>query len=303
MEQLRVVYVAGWGRSGSTLLENLLTADGRAATVGESFQLWSTRSELARHCSCGQQLGDCPIWSRVQRQVTDDWTALVDDMVRRRATLRVRNLRRIVAGDDGWSGLRDVDAYAGALGRVYRAVAEAHGVDTVVDASKLPLVLAAAARVPGIDLHVVHLVRDPRGVMHSWGRPKTVRYADGRTTTMRSYGPWGSLERWVLNHGLCWYVIRSAGLTHTAVSYERLAAADDAERRVLGERTGIDLSGVTGEGVLVPPQHAIAGNPGRSSGEQLVLRVDDAWRTDLTRGHRALGALGLPLRAALLRRS
>jgi hypothetical protein len=303
MGQLRVVFVAGWGRSGSTLLENLLTHAGRAATVGESFQLWSRRSELARHCSCGEQLEDCPVWSRVQRAVTDDWSALVADMVRRRAALRIRNLPKILRPDRRWAGSDDVAAYAEALGRVYRAVAEAHNVDTVVDASKLPLVLAAAARVPDVDLEVVHLVRDPRGVMHSWSRPKTIEYRDGRTMTMRSYGPAASLQRWVLNHGLSWYVIRRLAVDHAAVRYEDLAAADPATLRRVTELTGIDLAGIGGGAVTVPPQHAIAGNPGRASGEPLVLRADDAWRTDLPRRYRVVGAVGLPLRAALVRRS
>jgi hypothetical protein len=176
------------------------------------------------------------------------------------------------------------------------------GVDTVIDAPKLPLVLAAAARVPDIDLRVVHLVRDPRGVIHSWSKPKTIEFADGRSTTMRSYGAAGSLERWALNHGLSWYVIRALGVDHASVSYEELAAAQPGTLARLTTLTGIDVTAVSRGRVLVPPQHAIAGNPGRASGEELVLRSDDAWRTELSWSGRVVGSLGLPLEAALVGR-
>jgi hypothetical protein len=302
VSRLRVVYIAGWGRSGSTLLENVLSHDGRAASIGESFQLWSTRSELARHCSCGELLERCPVWSRVQRGVTDDWPGLVAEMVRHRSALRIRNLRRIVSGDENWAGRAHVDAYAAVLGRVYRELAAVQGVDTIIDASKLPLVLAAAARIPDIDLVAVHLVRDPRGVIHSWSKPKTVAFADGRSTTMRSYGAAGSLERWALNHGLSSYVIRRLGVDNASVSYERFATGDSETLARLSGLTGIDVSGVGRERVVVPAQHAIAGNPGRVSDAHLVLRSDDAWRSELSWSGRALGSLGLPLRAVLVGR-
>jgi hypothetical protein len=149
---------------------------------------------------------------------------------------------------------------------------------------------------------VVHLVRDPRGVIHSWSKPKTIDFADGRSTTMRSYAAAGSLERWALNHGLSSYVIRALGADHVSISYERLVAADPGTLARVTALTGIDLTGIGRERIIVPPQHAIAGNPGRVSGEELVLRSDDAWRTELPWSARALGSLGLPLRAALVGR-
>ncbi|MBI2706447.1 MAG: sulfotransferase [Actinobacteria bacterium] len=302
MRQLRVIYIAGWGRSGSTLLENLLTRDSRATTVGESFQLWSAGSVHAKYCSCGQRLESCPVWSAIQMEMAGDWPALVAAMADRRRALRLRNLHRILRGTGGWSGQRDVDAYAETLGRLYAAAAATQGVDTVVDASKLPLVLAAAARIRGIELKVVHLVRDPRGVMHSWATPKPRQYADGYTKVMRTYSAAGSLDRWALNHSLCWYAIKAGGLDHAAVSYERLAALDEATLRSISALTGIDLTGIVDATVIVPPQHAIGGNPGRGSGDRIAIRTDERWRTEMARSHQLLGTLGLPLHAALLGR-
>ena len=67
------------------------------------------------------------------------------------------------------------------LGSLYRAIAEVSGARVIVDSSKHVSTALVLRRTAGVDLHVVHLVRDSRGVAHSWTkeveRPET---RDGR---------------------------------------------------------------------------------------------------------------------------
>ena len=61
----------------------------------------------------------------------------------------------------------DAEWYLEISSGVYQAAsAESGGV--LVDSSKLVGFGYLLQRIPAIDLHVVHLVRDPRGVAHSW---------------------------------------------------------------------------------------------------------------------------------------
>jgi len=61
----KLVYIGGYGLSGSTLLEYLLTANPEVAG----------RGEVARHlrsfgrrkiCTCGQPMRGCPVWGDFQ---------------------------------------------------------------------------------------------------------------------------------------------------------------------------------------------------------------------------------------------
>lgn len=292
-----MVYVAGWGRSGSTLLETLLTGD-TTVCVGETFQLWSS-SPLARYCSCGDELADCPVWGKVVSAFDRPWDRVVDEMrdIRRRV-LRTRYVRAL-ARDGRWAGSADVERYGQLMHTLYRCVAHETGAQTIIDSSKLPLDLAALAR-SEVNLRVVHLVRDPRAVAASWKRTIEWQMPHGQIVRMPTHPAWSSAARWDLYHGLTSVVIRGIDRPALRVSYESLVRLDQPTIDALAAFT--DQPGLVDRarraatsGLDVPVQHAIAGNPGRRSGAPLLVREDDAWRTELSSPERAaVGALGLP---------
>ncbi len=297
----QVLYVAGWGRSGSTLLETLLAGD-HAVSVGETFQLWSS-SPLARYCSCGEPLETCPVWSHAVHAFDEPWAELVDEMrAIRRRSLRVRNLPQLL-GNRAWSGSSDVARYGTVMRTVYRAIAQATRATTLIDSSKLPIELAAIA--PSYPkLRVIHLVRDPRAVAASWKRDIRWDMPDGSTLRLPTHAAWASAARWNLYHFLTSVVVRSQHLPTLRISYESLvrlekqaiadvAAFTDDPR--LADRA---RQAAAHAGLEVPVQHAIAGNPGRRSGESLMLREDDSWTSELSNGERlAVSAIGLPYAA------
>ena len=73
----RLIYIGGYGRSGSTLFESLLTADPRLVACGEvSRHLW--RTKIRKTCTCGRGIKTCPVWQpfRHRRKRIVDWDHL-----------------------------------------------------------------------------------------------------------------------------------------------------------------------------------------------------------------------------------
>lgn len=58
-----LLYVAGAGRSGSTLLDWLLGNHSRISAVGEVHRVALNPDE--RLCSCGESIVECPYWSQI----------------------------------------------------------------------------------------------------------------------------------------------------------------------------------------------------------------------------------------------
>ena len=68
-----------------------------------------------------------------------------------------------------WKAL---DRYTAASSAVYRSIAHVTGARVVVDSSRLPIEPVALGLVPGVDVRVAQVIRDPRAVVYSWKRSK-----------------------------------------------------------------------------------------------------------------------------------
>lgn len=307
----RVVYLAGFGRSGSTLLERLLGAIPGWTHVGELVDL--ARSVAVKHerCGCGRLFDECPVWSAVGLKAFGGWDA---PEVRRLAELRLvvarqrqvprllaMRSRRVRESEFG----RLVREYQDGYARIYQAVADVTGSAVIVDASKGPAHGLALSGASQYRLDVLNLVRDPRAVAYSWSRRSIARPQATTTdenmwqiSALRSAAQWSALQSEV-------ELMRSmGGLTSTRLRYEDLvdrpAAAIQAAAADIGLDLGPrDLSHIDGRTATLGTSHGLSGNPGRYETGVIELRPDTRWRTGLGGRQRAgVTAVCLPLLAA-----
>jgi hypothetical protein len=59
----KLVYIGGYGQSGSTLFERLMTANPDVVACGEIVNGCGKRKHKELKCSCGRLRNDCPVWS------------------------------------------------------------------------------------------------------------------------------------------------------------------------------------------------------------------------------------------------
>src|SRR5204862_6576366 len=60
-----VLYIGGWGRSGSTLLAHVLAEVPGFVSVGELRYVWQAGPEANELCGCGLPFDECPVWTAV----------------------------------------------------------------------------------------------------------------------------------------------------------------------------------------------------------------------------------------------
>jgi hypothetical protein len=194
---VKVLYVAGSGRSGSTILDRTLGQLDGFFSVGELCNLWERGVLARRRCGCGTPVPDCPIW----RQVLADTLGGTDsvDAARLAAVarhrLRVWSVPKLLLGRAGRRERTADDIYQATLARLYRAVQRRTGCRVIVDSSKSPVYARLLAAIPGVDVAVVHLVRDPRATAWSFLRKKKLPdFGDDRV--MARQHPLVSARRW-----------------------------------------------------------------------------------------------------------
>ena len=336
-ERVVVLLVAGSGRSGSTLLASALGQLPGAFCAGELRYLWQRGAVEDHRCGCGEPFSRCPVWTVVLEDVRRAHPDLdpADLAVRLRERLRARRLPQMLGRRALGRPPVPPSPDDAVLARLYAATARASGCRVVVDPSKLPPYGLLLQHLPGVDLRVVHLVRDPRATAWSWRRRKPTgdrapgdrapgdgapgdgprgdgRRGDGAAgALMPRPGLLRSSVLWTL-----WNVVAAASWPPAPgravrVRYEDLVA-DPA--RVLRAVAGVaDLPAgdlpLRGGGdapveAVLAPTHTVAGNPDRHRSGPVVLREDDEWRRRMPRRARLLvGAVTAPGRLVLRARA
>ena len=65
MQASRVVFIAGDGRSGGTLLGQILDGLSDSVYIGELKNIWHESFEQNEPCGCGERFRNCEFWRAV----------------------------------------------------------------------------------------------------------------------------------------------------------------------------------------------------------------------------------------------
>jgi len=298
-KSVKVVYIMGSGRSGSTLLDLTLGSLPGFVSTGELANFFTRLNPADEYCSCGQKIHDCEFWMQVQA----NWGGLHDDTRKRYAVLqgryeRLRAWPRLIT-----AGVRtdsDFRWYAERTAALFRAVAKVSGAAVLVDSSKSPTRALALSMMPGVDLTIVHLVRDPRGVAWSLNRAYAADHAAGIQHAIKPMPVVSATWSWMLNN---WFADRVRRRTGKAIlmRYEDFVQEPPVVLAQVLEAVGIrDKNVEPGKliSALAPGNlHLPAGNRLRRQ-DQVSIKLDDAWMRDMPAGKiRSVRLLAWPLMA------
>ena len=150
----------------------------------------------------------------------------------------------------------------------------------IVDSSKNPVRATALAMVPSIDLRLIHLVRDGRGV--AWSGRKAFQ-KDEQSGIMANIKPrpiWRTAIEWsAVNLLSGWGRHQVDSGKSVLIRYEDLMSNPVGTLNKVGRVMGCDLSGVASavsRGEAMEIGHTIAGNRLRTQGP-VRMRHDTEW--------------------------
>lgn len=297
----KVLYISSAGHGGSTLLDLVLGQLEGWFSCGELCTVWD--NDL---CSCGRRAHECEFWGPVLEAVLSEHesdaasaSALLRHEERGPAPRAVAAIeleaRRVASGDP--PRLRS----PALLRTLYSTLQAATGAKVIAESSKRVNRLAMLARLTDVDLYVVHLVRDPRAIVHAWRR-RTMKSADPPTYS----DPRGRLQTatWWLKRNAFMSTIgrRWLGDRYLLLRYEDLAADPASALRsvctLLGQaETEIPVVGDRTV-PLTTSVHSVSGNFVRFSRDEVVIEPDRRWMREIDRRTNLVASLvSAPLRA------
>ncbi len=280
----KVLFVLGWVRSGTTLLDTMLGQIDGFFSGGEVRYLWERGVINGWMCGCRTPLPACPVWSAVLSRMYGSVDAVPAERVARQhlAVVRTRRLPRVLAQDPGSAtSWPELAGYTEALGRLYTAISEVTGARVIVDSSKFAQDAALLRLIPEIDARFVHLVRDPRAVAFSNLRRKTSQPLTTEPVEMARWSAVQTATRWTRFNTAAEAVVRvSRPAPALRLRYEDLIADPPGSlQRVLDvlDETGRKLPLIDDHTVVLGENHTVWGNPARFKRGEVPLRLDDEW--------------------------
>jgi hypothetical protein len=304
---VRVLFLGGLGRSGTTLLERVLGCLPGVCPLGEVVHLWRRDLIDDERCGCGRPFSGCDFWQEVGERAFGGWHNVDPRHVLRLRDRveRTRHIPRLAA--PGPTFKDNIRQYADLYARVYTAAAGLTGSAVVVDSSKHAGLAYCLRHSPDVDLRVAHVVRDARGVAYSWTKTVTRPESDGRDTMTR-YSPGRAALLWSA-HNAAFDLLGLCGVAVRRFRYEQFVADPRATSLAIAAFAGLDLhtdvldflaDGADGAvNADLPPTHSAAGNPMRFRTGPVEVRADDSWRTALPpRQRRIVTAIAAPLHGA-----
>jgi len=294
---MKILYIGGATRSGSTLTEMILGNNPGFFSVGEVRYFWEHVQQGDIRCGCGQLLSECKFWSQIINSLQNEGVNFGQMSNLAMKLDRTRNLPWLSTSLDHFQK-REIDQFVSNLDILYTKINSLVGEKVIIDSSKLPSHLYLLRKIPQIDLHILHLIRDGRAVAYSWNKR---RKKDLAITTNTSWMPkrsmiWATSAWAVENYFVSTFKDRFA---YAQMRYEDFTTNPSQELNRIQNELGlpnIKIQYATNHSIKLTPNHSVNGNPIRFENKPITIAPDNEWQKimpKLTR--KLLGSLFSPI--------
>ncbi len=311
---VKVLMIMGLERSGSTILDIVLGNHPHIESVGEVANLslngWISRESLrginpkslrVPICTCGKRLDvlyvdapdeACPFWSSVRGEWVErtdpasieSYPKLRGNFERTRPARLVQQYLRLLYERRTRSA--SFQSYARLTRAFFESISAVSGKPVIVDSTKSPVRAFALGMIPGIDLCVVHLVRDGRGIIASLRKTFEKDVQAGIMWDHKGHPMWKALARWMIMNLAAEWVCTQLGPKRTIrLRYEDFVADPKSASERIGSLIELDFTDVAdaaSSGKPMQAGHNVGGNRTKKSGT-ITLRPDaQEWRAALS---------------------
>src|SRR5688572_22840824 len=294
---IKVLYIAGYGRSGSTILHDILARLDGFIGVGEVNRIWDLGFMENRRCGCGVPFKECEFW----RIVGDNAFGGIDqidkgNLMYWRNGSRTRYLPTSVLPFGTGSLAPRLIAFREHLAKLYRAIQTATGSRVIVDNSKSLAYARLLSTLSSIELYIIHVIRDPRGVVQSLLERNERRRVSMlyRYNSVRNSIVWDTVN--VATEILC----TASSIQHKVMRYEDFIGSPREALQQIFDLIHENVSDMplTGSNeVRLGITHSVTGR-NRFHVRQVELRTDEEWKARMNPINKAVvNVLTWPLRA------
>ncbi len=275
MSKVKLLYICGYSRSGSTLLSNILDQIDGFFNAGELMYIWNRIKSPNGICGCGSHICNCHVWGGILNEAFGGPDHVdCEEMIRSRN--RTWNSMKVPI----WMWLPaarkrlicSVGNYLTNLGKLYASIGSTISARLIVDTSKNPAYLYMLSMISEIELYIIHIIRDPRATAYSWSRKKEGFW---------QISSWRSSLSWSVRNLIAELLGRRFGKRYMRLNYENLIAYPKKVVSAIvdmAEEQQKSLTFIKDKKVNLAQNHCVFGNPSLFQTGWVKLQIDERWK-------------------------
>ncbi|MCB0457926.1 MAG: sulfotransferase, partial [Flavobacteriaceae bacterium] len=263
-EKINLIYLLGAGRSGTTMLATILNTHSKIHTLGEMHQFLDYMLE-DKDCSCGKNLSQCDFWGAILQDLDISY-------LKNKARVDLSNsLEKHYQIPFYLLGKPLNKTYQKMGDMIFEEVQKKISKPWLLDSSKYISRYLLQRKNKKINLKGIYLIRDVRGVIHSFG--KNVQTPKKPLSAILYYTLINCWAQWVT-----FFDKRIIKIRYEDFVNDPENTIHKLEAHLFGTTSKIDnLKNSTFE---IP--HIIAGNRLRSQ-KELSIKKDLKWKENISR--------------------
>lgn len=267
MNNKTIIYIAGDGHTGSTLLDIILGSGKKSFSTGELRFLAEKGVVNGEYCSCGVPVPECTLWKEIieewEKVMTLDWESYIQIQKVLKSKKKIFKARKLLNKQP-----EQIKNFIDDTEQLYSIIFSVTGSDTIIDSSKASGMIPILKELK-FNLSVIHLTRSFGDVLNSNKKRAKKDLEKGIEHDIVPKSTLTVLVNWFFINILTKYHTKGVECKH--IKYEeyidelKQTVSDiipvDSEYEALLENRGPFM-----------PAHLVAGNAIRRKGEQFVTK-------------------------------
>ncbi|MDY6991469.1 MAG: sulfotransferase [Pseudomonadota bacterium] len=289
--KINILFIASPGRSGSTLMERVLNEFSETSAIGELGR----RKELTKKniCLCGNRFETCPQWQKIIndpkfKEINQEYLSLSKKYMDTSFFIKLLLRSKID---------KEFQIYLQNLELLYHIIYKNRESNIIVDSTTHPIYGYYLSLIPSINVQIIHLIRDPRGVVYSMSK---VKFNKNNIAWSPSISPIKSAFMWLKRNFFIEFFLRKKKRKFLRINYEDFVTQPKVVFEKISNNFKLDLKqlNIQNNKIRLKQAHLCGGNiDGFKKGdEEISLKLDDRWKREMKLKHIVLTTLiTLPL--------
>ncbi len=251
-----IIYIAGEGHSGSTLLDIILGTPKNAFSAGELMFLPQKGIINNEYCSCNKRVHECTIWHKVIEEWTTKRKLSLEHYIKIQNNLS-SNKKLIHTYRLLQKPTKDVSSFLQDTISLYEIIFSTTNSDVIIDSSKNPNRILILQKL-GFDVTVIHLTRKFGGVLNSYKKRLSKDLKAGIENDILPQKTSYVLSGWILKNFLTQYFGKK--LNYHKIKYEDLIKNPEQTILELSSNWNDQQVQILKKRGPFRPTHLVAGN-------------------------------------------